>query len=212
MKEFKCEKCGRIAHSDNNFCQECGGRIIEESNSDRICLKCGSSINTDDLYCPLCGIKLSERNIGYIQKSGNKKIALTVIAIIVVIAIVLISVLIIKRYIFSNSDNIQETQSLTINDEKSIEKQKNDVISDIGETTETDAPVNKTEVKNDEYSDNGSEYIFPSDSTYITNEYLAQKTQSEIRLILMKYMPDTGTLLRQLSMLSILILKNGIFQ
>lgn len=64
-----CKKCGSVAEVDMCFCVECGSKLDEEAESEKIkadeivCPKCGKHSASEMRFCTDCGAKLFEEII-----------------------------------------------------------------------------------------------------------------------------------------------------
>ena len=47
----KCSKCGADVPAANQFCSDCGSKMVKEKK----CLRCGNILEEDDKFCGQCG-------------------------------------------------------------------------------------------------------------------------------------------------------------
>lgn len=59
---MKCENCGFELINAEEFCSNCGTKVLKETPKGKFCSKCGALINGDNKFCANCGAIL-ENNI-----------------------------------------------------------------------------------------------------------------------------------------------------
>lgn len=48
---MKCENCGFELINDEEFCGNCGTKVLKETPKGKFCSKCGALINGDNKFC-----------------------------------------------------------------------------------------------------------------------------------------------------------------
>ncbi len=177
---MKCNRCGAELTDNAKFCGNCGNpcKIAEKT----YCNVCGSELEINARFCGNCGAPLIN-NIPYVkkieflsddvktnptkkQRKNYNRYILFIILILLILAIAIIFGFMLQK-----------------NNNKEISH------GDTHISTQTPTPFIKASPKPSPSKPSpsnkpNSEYLFNSDTEYITVEYLDTKTQEETRLIL----------------------------
>lgn len=181
---YICSKCGKNAAPTDKFCESCGGKIIENAEESFVaCKKCGTELFNDDVFCPNCGERV--KNVSTpspapkpvyappVRQQGNNGASIALIVLLVLLIIALIGAII----LFIGSDR-NFNPFPTRGEEVVVQATP---VTDIPVTVPPVTPMPQmpqTDI-NDPYA-----YLFPSNSSYISEDFLRTRTQSEVRLIL----------------------------
>lgn len=143
-------------------------------NPNLTCRNCGESINPKDEFCQKCGEPVNNNlppEVLKLSKSSNKGIIIAVAAVYIFIMIIV--GVVVLNVLLSGNDTMSTS---------SVEgTQKNSVSTLAPQPTPYSA--GSTSVASTAAGSTG-EFLFPSDTQYITDADLAGKTQDEVRLIL----------------------------
>ena len=201
-----CKNCGYILSEGSRFCPVCGATADYGENlvNEMHCPVCGAKQEQGSMFCGECGASLGQTQIlddktGFIKddnpsvfggvtppkKNNNNVLLIIVLAAIMVISGTVIGSLL---YINSNGDSISPddyneiagiTSSTQSASGSSAAATNPPVVTNPPVSTPATIPYNST--NNTSVS---GDYLFPSDSRYITQADLDSRTPAEIRLIL----------------------------
>lgn len=194
---YICSKCGKNAAPTDKFCESCGGKIIENAEeSFNACKKCGTEIFNDDVFCPNCGERVNSAGASNpiplkpnpvppapkpvyappVRQQGNNGTSIALIVLLVLLIIALVGAII----LFIGSD--RDFNPFPTRGEEVVVQATPVPYIPVTAPPVTPMPqmprMPYTEI-NDPYA-----YLFPSNSSYISEDFLRTRTQSEVRLIL----------------------------
>lgn len=187
MPEQKCPACGCAVGKNDEHCPVCGREInTNQVESFNACKKCGTEIFNDDVFCPNCGERV--KNVSTpspapkpvyappVRQQGNNGTSIALIVLLVLLIIALIGAII----LFIGSD--RNFNSFPTRGEEVVVQATPVPYIPVTAPPVTPMPqmprMPYTEI-NDPYA-----YLFPSNSSYISEDFLRTRTQSEVRLIL----------------------------
>lgn len=201
-----CKNCGYILSEGSRFCPVCGATADYGENvvNEMHCPVCGAKQEQGSMFCGECGASLGQTQIlddktGFIKDDNPsvfggvtppKKNNNNVLLIIVLAAIIVISGTVIGSLLYINSngdsvspDDYNEIAGITSSTQSasgsSAAATNPPVVTNPPVSTPATIPYNST--NNTSVS---GDYLFPSDSRYITQADLDSRTPAEIRLIL----------------------------
>lgn len=176
-----CPHCQASLPLSAKFCKSCGKSITEQQK--KVCTVCGSELNSDSSFCPVCGTGTSNANYPNYPKSSNSYVPavpaksskkwLVVLLLVFVVAVTGG----IFAWLYISSNNTSEDNTLPAN-------------------TSTPASTEKAQKKHEQASDDEpiashsdteavqtSDFLFPSDTYYITASDLYGYSQEQVALI-----------------------------
>lgn len=198
MSSEKCPKCGNPIAENDIFCGNCGTKI--EKQKGLRCSNCGQPVNEGDTFCGNCGAKIRLENVPHdmlLEKPDKKR---TYIIIIILICLfVLLGIVV--GYIIINFSNGRDSHKDDINRDKTVEVVQ-DTATPLPKLTPTPKPIitpmptpTPTRVPTPTPAPTPtptqkstpapkSNYLFDSETQYITEDFLRTQSQSQVRLIL----------------------------
>lgn len=177
---MKCKNCGKELLTDSTFCDNCGTPVTPDNTTEyEFCGNCGANISKGEIFCGNCGTKIGETpslnndSPNPPVKKGNGITAL----IIVMVIIILILLGIIGGYLMYPKNN---------NTPYSVPSQSNSAASSnsAADTAYATKKPKSTRVPKPSDTSASGDFLFNSDSKYITAADLDKMTQEEVRLVL----------------------------
>jgi len=199
---MQCPKCGNQISSDSAFCPICGNKA-ESGNSysfgENLCPKCGAAVANGTKFCAVCGYEIGgetpeiktvkeEVKAPYIEEKEVKKKNTGLIVFIIILSVIFFLCGLALTYIFLSD---AEGFSLPWNKEKpiykeaeeiAVEEEYEDKVDIYEDADEYEKREEKSEEKAEE-SGYSSDYLFPSDTRYITERDLINLSQYDVAMI-----------------------------
>lgn len=186
---MKCNNCGHEISNNALFCDNCGHAVLmtEEVQTKSFCGSCGAEIESGMKFCGECGAQINPngtpipmqqtRRQAYQECSAQKKKS-SVFGIVITIVLILVilggGVWIGFNILYNGSDDDDDVQmpNTTQSVSASLLPQASSAptVMPVSSSAPTLTPT--------------SEYLFNSNTEYITETYLNTKSQSEVRYIL----------------------------
>ena len=178
---MKCKVCGSELPADASFCGICGNRIEPvHIDSGITCKRCGAKNNNGVQYCGTCGAHLAEnRSREYTPRTyaPKKKSSVPLIIALCIVCLVCAVLIGVIAYVICSEKSPYKPVDYTIQD-NSVQATGSIATAPPAVQTASPMPTSGPAV------DLNGEYLFPTDTTYITDSDLQGKTQGEVRLIL----------------------------
>ena len=188
---MQCPKCGNQISSDSAFCPICGNRI-ESGNiysfGENLCPKCGAAVADDTKFCAVCGYEIGGGTVKikkvteevrepYSEEKEEKSNTGLIVFVIILSVIVLLCGLALVYIFLGNSEGINLPSSNKNTTEEEPPKTET--------TIHQKEPDGKTEEKKEEVKKepNSSDYLFASDTKYITERDLMNRSQYDVSMI-----------------------------
>ncbi len=207
-----CRNCGAEVSADMLFCRNCGQRNdLEVKTAENLCQKCGKALKPNAAFCTVCGTPTEgnalKPNVPHdttnVNKRGKKNNAL--IVLVTVLAVLMVCAVSVTAYIVFNPDS-DLAVFITGNDDDFSDdyrddrydsddrndKDDRDEDDDLDRDEDSDFSLYDDEYDEyddyddyeyDDYDDHDDDYLFPSDTKYISHEYLDNLTRDEVALI-----------------------------
>ena len=188
MSSEKCPKCGNPIAENDIFCGNCGTKI--EKPKGLRCANCGQPVNEGDIFCGICGAKIRHENAPHdmlLEKPDKKRTYIIIIILICLLALLggLVGYAIISisdsrdaRKGDANNDKIVESVQDTATPAPTLTPAPKPTTTPMPTSTPTPTPTQKSTPTPK------SDYLFDSDTQYITENFLNTQSQSQVRLIL----------------------------
>lgn len=193
---MKCSRCGFEVLQGETFCGNCGADI-RSASAPRFCGYCGTEMKANEAYCPSCGKSANGTSIPEVKEKKKGSAGLIICISVLLVIIASISTVIIYMLVSNKGDEESANIAAVHNEQTSADAQNDtgktypneilsedkltadgNVIDDDEPLDDTDSPVSDT----DAYDESG-EYLFPSDTKYITIDDLALLTKGQVGLI-----------------------------
>ena len=190
MSSEKCPKCGNPIAENDIFCGNCGTKI--EKPKGLRCANCGQPVNEGDIFCGICGAKIRHENAPHdmlLEKPDKKRTYIIIIIMICLLALLggLVGYAIISisdsrdaRKGDANNDKIVESVQDTATPAPTLTPAPKPTTTPMPTSTPTPTPTQKSTPTPK------SDYLFDSDTQYITENFLNTQSQSQVRLISMR--------------------------
>lgn len=181
-----CPHCGTSVPITAKFCKACGKSI--DASFKKSCPVCGKELNSDALFCPVCGTGTNNASkpapsSPYVHSSQAKKSKKWIVIMLLVIAIAAAGGIFAWLYFSSNNASDDDTlpASTTAVSEKTQSEHKSKEAPE--EDPEEDSEKSSVSSPSDEAAMQTSDFLFPSDSVYITASDLYGYSQEQVALI-----------------------------
>lgn len=208
-----CRSCGAEVSSDMLFCRNCGRKTdFEAKTAENVCKRCGKPLKPNTAFCMACGAPTGYSASpvkapavpSYSTDAKNKSRNNVLIAILTVLIVLLISVVSVTAYIAFNPESdlaafitgnddsySEDYDDADEDDDKEDRDDRDDEDDDLDSDDEFDEDLDfslyEDEDDYEDYYDDDydydEDYLFPSDSEYITREYLDGLTRDEVALV-----------------------------
>lgn len=180
--EKKCVNCGAYIEKNAKICGRCG--FIYESINDKpmCCPVCNTIINPGDEFCGECGCNLVEKNNTSVKSSGTDKRKTILIVLIIVLSVLVLSVgAVIAGYSFFVSSSEKESEHTLVNSVENNTQAIGNQATTVPTVASSAQPAIPSSVNT--YSYNNSDYLFPSDTVYISENDLKNRSKDEVAMI-----------------------------
>lgn len=196
----KCSNCGSELKEGARFCGVCGVQFSPEHSEPispagcKICPNCGTGVKYDATFCGVCGysfVTLPPKEGNRYEEPPRKRSKLTVVLVSLILILVLaVSGLATYIYItFNAADNEEKIETRDENKEKDDEDdddrktpkpgRDDDDKDEDDDEDKKETPIPSPSLAPEKYDD----FLFPSDTEYITEADLNGKTQQEVAFI-----------------------------
>lgn len=204
---MQCSNCGNQLSANDMFCNECGTKVDHQQRQECMqsekkavsyCANCGSEMFSDDVFCANCGapvraslggeyctsesVYYTDTESGGYKTTKKKNTGLVVAVIITVVAVLGIAAAAVW-YVFSDDiDYSGDDDSGSPRIEETERPKKEPQPTPTAKPKKKATPEPTASPTPDPRED--SEYIYPTDEMYITDDELDDFSRDEVRLIL----------------------------
>ena len=147
-----------------------------------ICERCGAVIENGSAFCGNCGNKIEQQPYAYNpaqppmqqNNAGNNTLVIVLSVIIGVLLVGVLAVFIMSHLVGNNEDANQSDNEYSVNYVRDAS----------GDSTGTYYVPDSSMAYTPDFSAGSSDYVYPSDTQYITERQLDRLSRDEVRLIL----------------------------
>lgn len=180
VQQKQCLNCGEYIDADAKFCGFCGFNFESESDNYAHCPACGAVINPNDEFCGECGYNISAKDKK--PDEGKKKtVFIALIAVLSSVTLVIGSAIV--GYLCLKPEDKEESDNYTLNNMVNNTQENSNASTPLPTVTASTPMPTQSTAQNSYSYDNNSDYLFPSDTVYITEKDLMNKSKDEVALI-----------------------------
>lgn len=198
---MQCPNCGNQLAADATFCNNCGNKIESGGSysfdSSILCPRCGNPLKSDARFCEACGYMLGggAPEEVRVERKAPKEKDTGLIVLIVALVVIILACGITIALIFLNNGADDDGYDYSTGDKTvtssgksgTKKKQKEDVKTDTGthgqDEEKTEVAVAEEPEPEPEETAYSSDYLFDSDTRYITESDLINLSREQIALI-----------------------------